>query len=330
MTIPFFIVITGQTGVGKTALVDDLVEQIDFPIEVINADMGQLYKPLSIGTAKPDLSQPKVSHHLFDVLDDPEDFTAYDYRQNVMMLMKEISSRGAVPVIVGGSLFYIASLFYPPSEVEVPQNLDTYKDVETAILWQRLYEIDPSRAKKIHKHDRYRIVRALSVWDEVGVQPSTLEPHFDPPGCCALYFVTRDRQELSERISHRVKSMFEIGWMEEVQQLSSSWHTYLLKKKIIGYPDIIQYLDAQERGVLVDDASDFLIEKIGQRTRSYAKRQHTFWKQFIKRIKQSDPDRDYIKKISELNLTLLPYDLYLKQLQRELKNLYRSCNISKK
>ncbi len=76
MTLPFFMIISGPTGVGKTALVDELISQVSFPLEIINADMGQLYEPLTIGTAKPDLSAVKVPHHMFDIIQDPLDYTA--------------------------------------------------------------------------------------------------------------------------------------------------------------------------------------------------------------------------------------------------------------
>ena len=162
MSIPFFIIISGPTGVGKTALVDELVEKLNFPIEVINADMGQLYEPLNIGTAKPDLTVQKVPYHMFDILKDPVDFTASQYRDQALKTMEEISSRGSVPVVVGGSGFYLATLFYPPSDVPLEFTEEgSFAEKTTDQLWELLHSIDPARAKMVHRHDRYRIERAL-------------------------------------------------------------------------------------------------------------------------------------------------------------------------
>ncbi len=320
MSVPFFIGITGPTGVGKTALVDGLAETLSFQIEVINADTGQLYTPLSIGTAKPDLTTVSVPHHQFNVIDEPRDYTATQYREAVLTLMKDITARGAVPVIVGGSGFYIATLFYPPQDQELGGNYD-FSDKSTQELWDLLATIDAKRAQAIHKHDRYRIERALRVWYETGLQPSSLVPIFDPPGVGVLYFLTRSKEELHERINARVLEMLDQGWLDEVSALSEEWHEYLLKKKLIGYPEIITYLNEEE---LPEDAYEYLVAKISQKTRGYAKRQVTFWKSLKTRLKKSDPEGRYLKKIEEINLTLTPYDLYIKQLSNELEHLYRS------
>lgn len=323
MTLPFFIGITGPTGVGKTALVEGLAQQLSFPIEVINADMGQLYTPLSLGTAKPDLEAQVVPHHLFDVIDEPRDYTATQYREAVITLIHEITARGAMPVIVGGSGFYLATLFYPPQEQALGTEQE-FSDKSTQELWELLATVDAKRAAQIHRHDRYRIVRALRVWYETGSLPSSLLPEFDPPGTAALYFLNRSKEELHERIATRVEHMLDQGWLDEVAGLSQEWQEYLLKKKLIGYPEIIAYLRERELGVLPDDAYEQLVEKISQKTRGYAKRQVTFWKSLAKRLKKSDPEAKHVKKIEEINLTLTPIDLYIKQLSTELENLYRS------
>ncbi len=317
----FFIGITGPTGVGKTALVDGLAQQLSFPLEVINADTGQLYTSLSIGTAKPDLANVVVPHHQFDVISEPEDYTATQYREAVLALMQSITARGAVPVIVGGSGFYIATLFYPPQEQQT-KGYD-FSGKTTQELWDLLATIDTKRASQIHQHDRYRIERALKAWYDTGKAPSSLEPVFDPPGKGVLYFVNRSKEELHERINARVVQMLEQGWLDEVAGLSQEWQEYLLKKKLIGYPDIIKYLREQELGVLPDDAYELLVARISQRTRGYAKRQITFWKSLRRRLEKSDPEGKYLK-IEEINLTEVADELYIKKLCEELENLYLS------
>ncbi len=323
MSIPFFIVISGPTGVGKTVLVDGLADKLSFPIEVVNADTGQMYAPLTIGTAKPDLDNQVVPHHLFDIIYDPEDYTASEYRKSVIQTMQEISKRGAVPVLVGGSSFYIATLFYPPCDMPTEsKQSSTFKESTSEELWQKLHAIDPDRAKVLHKNDRYRIERALRLWYETGVQPSLCKPLFEPPGRGVLYYLNRDREELHERINARTDLMVEQGWLEEVRNLPEEWHEFLLTKKLIGYPEIIKYLHEQELGVLPDDAEEQLLTRIRQKTRGYAKRQVTFWKRLKKRLQESDPEGNYLLKIEEVNLTLSPHNVYIDHITRELEKLY--------
>lgn len=326
MSIPFFIVISGPTGVGKTAFVEDLIDKVSFPLEIVNADMGQLYVPLSIGTAKPDLEKQKVAHHLFDSVGDPKDYTVTQYRNAVLAVMEEITSRGAVPLLVGGSSFYIATLFYPPCEMPKGDKEDPeFKEKTTQELWEQLNRIDSVRATQIHKNDRYRIERALRLWHETGLTPSTCEPLFEPPGRCALYFLNRERKKLNNRIDERVVQMFKMGWVEEVKGLSEEWRQFLLTKKLIGYPEIIKYLSEQELGILPEDSYDLLLKKVSQKTRGYAKRQVTFWKRLKKKLQESDPAGDYLLAIKEVNLTLLSHDLYLNQLASQLEKLYGSA-----
>jgi tRNA dimethylallyltransferase len=302
MSIPFFIIISGPTGVGKTAWVDELAQGVSFPIEVINADVGQLYTPLTIGTAKPDLVNVTVPHHMFNILHEPRDFTVTEYRARVLMFMEEICARGAVPVLVGGSGFYSASLFYPPEGVSenVQLNLEEKTHEE---LWKKLEEVDPVRAAQIHHHDRYRIIRALRIWYGSGILPSECQPLFDPPGRCAFYFLTRDRDELYRRIDGRTDEMFQQGWYEEVKALNEEWHTFLLSKKLIGYKELISYMQAESEGLVSDEAYEELRTLIAQKTRGYAKRQITFFKHLKKRLQASDPHGQFLLKLKEISLS---------------------------
>ena len=108
----FVIIIYGPTGVGKTECADYIASRL--PIEIINCDMGQFYTPLSIGTAKPDWKAASVPHHLFDVIDTPKLFTVLEYRKRVQAIVHTIWKANKIPIIIGGSSFYISSLFFPP------------------------------------------------------------------------------------------------------------------------------------------------------------------------------------------------------------------------
>lgn len=271
------IVLTGPTGVGKTDCALALAQFI--PIEIINADVGQLYTPLTIGTAKPDWKNQQVMHHLFDVIDEPRQFSVVEFLRALRELVPAIKQRGNIPLVVGGSSFYVNALFFPPH----PSSSVAHRTYEhdTAQLWQHLFTVDPERARAINKNDRYRLERALDLWHAHGQKPSRLQPIFDPLVKPAAFIVIdRERSELYERINKRVELMIAAGWVREVQALSPAWHEFLLKKKLIGYDDIVRFI----RGETSDEQA--LITEIAHKTRQYAKRQMTFNRLITKRVEE--------------------------------------------
>ena len=171
---------------------------------------------------------------------------------------------------------------------------------------------DPERARQIHPHDRYRIVRALALWHS-GSVPSKQVPLFDPPGRCYFYYLVRERAELYDRINKRVRQMFDAGWVDEVQHLDASWRTFLRRKKLIGYPEIIDYL---ETGTLTFEQ---LVDEISRKTRAYAKRQITFWRMLQKKLLAADPEKKVLSTVAELNLTGVADEVYIEQLIQELE-----------
>jgi tRNA dimethylallyltransferase len=272
------IVIAGPTAVGKTGVALALAGK--FPAEIINGDMGQLYKPLTIGTAKPDTSQTSVPHHLFDLLDAPVDCTVTQWRELVIEKVKEIASRNRTPILVGGSGFYLKSLFFPPeqesgalSEVEI--------EGDQSSLWKKLESVDPERARQLHPHDLYRIQRALSIWKQTGKLPSSLKPVFKPIFPFSCFVLMRDREELYQGIEQRTIQMIENGWIDEVKALErTEWEAFLLRKKIIGYDLILDFLRS-------DSSKAQLIAHIQQKTRNYAKRQITFFRSFCEQMQEA-------------------------------------------
>ena len=272
------IIIAGPTGVGKTDLALLLAKKVD--AEIINADVGQFYKPLIIGTAKPDWKSFIIPHHLFDVLDEPLNFTVVSFRKKVEVLINEIKSRGKVPIIVGGSGFYLNSLFFPPQKESIIERLAHNSEIPTIDLWEKLNSIDSQRASQINENDRYRIERALDIWYGTGVLPSTYTPTFNALDDAYVLFLTRTIDDLYKRIDDRVKIMIQCEWLDEVENLSSDWHQFLLQKKLIGYDDIIRYLDNQINSI------EELIALIQQKTRNYAKRQLTFNRMLTKKFEE--------------------------------------------
>jgi tRNA dimethylallyltransferase len=210
-----YILIHGPTGVGKSAAIDAIGK--DLSIEVVNCDVGQFYRPFSIGTAKPDWRNAAIPHHLFDIIEEPYDFSVIEYRNLIKTKIEEILKRGNTPVLVGGSGFYGKSLFFPPVINEQVEIKDTSVQDTT---WELLYALDPERARSIHKNDGYRVQRALSIVRSTGKNASLYVPEFNPlPGDCLVLFLTRDREELYNRINKRTIEMFDTGWIQEVQKL---------------------------------------------------------------------------------------------------------------
>lgn len=298
------VIICGATGVGKTDF--SLILGRALHAEIINVDMGQFYTPLTIGTAKPDWKAMEIQHHAFDIMDKPTDFTVAAYRTHASKLIPEIQSRGHVPLFVGGSTLYVSSLFFPPTSRIKSTNFETSLSEEQ--LWNYLYQIDPVRAEEIHPRDIYRIKRALAIWEATGTKPSVYEPIFDPIWHPFIFIrLFRDRDDLYERINQRVQAMINQGWIEEVQALlGSPWEPFLLKKKLIGYDDIMRYLALPKAEQNIQNLSAL----IAQKTRNYAKRQMTFWRMLEKKISE------YLKNyphssIYSINLTTTPIDEYV-------------------
>jgi tRNA dimethylallyltransferase len=297
----FIIVVTGATATGKSDLAEKLAQQIGG--EIINADIGSWYTPLNIGTAKPDLDRVTVPHHLFNILNQPEQFTIVEFRTRVVTLAQEIWARGKVPVVVGGSAFYIKALWYKAQDSgassEIEQEIMA-STVGTQDLWQQLLKIDPARAAKIDKNDRYRIVRALGIYTSTGQKPSTFEPVYDPVAPIFGIFCSRDRENLYDRVNQRTEIMLHDGWIDEVRNLlGTEWEQFLIEKKIIGYDDIIHYL----KSVQTTETYQHLISIIQQKTRNYAKRQVTFLSKLKKDVERDQYKGQHKSLTQEIDLT---------------------------
>lgn len=275
------IILYGPTGVGKSDCALELGNRLNG--EIINMDMGALYTPLTIGTAKPDWKKYAIPHHLFDVINTPRNLTVVEYRALLLPLVDDIFARGKTPILVGGSGFYLKSLFFPPSGVTTQESSE-YARIPDKELWNHLRMIDADRANSINPNDLYRIRRALDIWYTTGIAPSQYEPKFEPVAPFALFFLTREREKLYARIDQRVKDMLDTGWKTEVKQLMNSpWEQFIHEKKIIGYDDILNYFGTKQ--TITD--KKILVEKIQTKTRNYAKRQFTFWRSLQKDLQDA-------------------------------------------
>ncbi|MBV8660815.1 MAG: tRNA (adenosine(37)-N6)-dimethylallyltransferase MiaA [Candidatus Dependentiae bacterium] len=321
----FVILISGPTATGKTNMALQL--GMTLPIEIINADIGSFYTHLNIGTAKPDWKKETIPHHFFDVIHDNNSWTAPQFREQLKELIDQIWKRGNIPVVVGGSAFYIQSFFYKNHILQLPSEelLDSLEKESSDHLWQTLYSIDPQRAEKINRNDHYRLVRALAIWYTQGQKPSEFEQIFDP--IAPFYFIslTRDRDQLYQMIDERVDIMMKLGWLDEVRSLlhDESWVDFMMKKKMIGYDLLAQYL----LGYHAEQELKEIIDLIAQRTRNYAKRQITFLKKLVTNIKKDQANHEFeeirLSKIEECNLTLCDLSLYIKQLSERISQFLK-------
>lgn len=283
------IVIAGSTGVGKTDVALTLGNHL--PIEIVNADLGQFYGPLTIGTAKPPWKESPIRHHLFDIFKTPYYYTAAEFRKQIATCINDIWDRGKIPVIVGGSTFYIESIFFEfhaPPIVHKDKN-DVQEILKQAELssWDMLYSIDPERAMAIHHNDRYRINRSLEMWNKSGVKPSEQKPHYNPVAPYLFFSLIRNRSELYNRINQRVRLMIEDGWIDEVKALMDTpWEDFVMVKKFIGYSEIREYILQEQLLSLVHRKQKLeqIISIIAQKTRNYAKRQNSFWRRLEKKL----------------------------------------------
>ncbi len=271
------ILISGPTASGKSDFALKLAHEIKG--EIINADIGSMYSPLTIGTAKPEWKKEQIAHHMFDILDEPINFTVMQFRKKLELLIKDIWAREHTPIVVGGSAFYIKAFFYEQYDIlgteHIVQNLENLLDTgqtNSNILWQELDQLDPIRAQKIHPHDAYRIVRALAICKATAKKASEFEPIFKPLAPFKFFICTSDRQKLYQRIDKRVMHMIDQGWINEVQNLKgTSWENFLMTKKMIGYDDLLHFLNTKNQTALQET-----ITIIQKKTRNYAKRQIIF------------------------------------------------------
>lgn len=307
------VIIYGPTGVGKTALADMLAAKI--PAEIINMDVGQFYTPLSIGTAKPDWKRAAVPHHLFDIINEPRNYTVSEYRTLLYKMVQEVIARGKLPILVGGSGFYLHSLLFSLQAAIKDVDITPFY-ASDANLWQELYKIDPARALQIDKADRYRIERALSIWHATGNLPSSYAPIYNPEADYLIIFVERNRKELYQRINDRVVAMLDQGWIAETQALAETpWQEFIQRKNLIGYSEISDYL----AGSKTKKDFEAMITAISTQTRQYAKRQHTFWRKLEREIKK---EKQYTGKsigcLEVINLTNIKIDVYSNELLKRL------------
>lgn len=275
------VILTGPTAVGKTALSIKLASEIGG--EIISADSMQVYRQMDIGSAKikPE-EMDGIPHHLIDILEPEEEFNVCLFEKLALEAIEQIYERGHIPVVVGGTGFYIQALLYQIDFTE--EETDTaFRDK----LWQLgeekgnhylhelLRKVDPESAEEIHENNRKRVIRALEFYENSGKPISThnKEQRQKTSAYNSCYFVlTDDRKKLYERIESRVDQMLSKGLVDEVRTLKEQGcNASMVSMQGLGYKEILEYLDG--RCSLLE-----AVEKIKKETRHFAKRQLTWFR----------------------------------------------------
>ncbi len=305
------IVLTGPTAVGKTELSIKLANKING--EIISADSIQVYKNLDIGSAKITIEEMQnVKHYLVDVLNPTEDFNIYIFKEMAKKAIKEIQAKGKIPIIVGGTGFYIQSVIYDTSFSKednsiIREELEQIARIKgNEFLHNELKKIDKVSAEKIHPNNVKRIIRAIEYYklnnrpiSQHNEEESIKEAVFN-----TKYFVLNDKRELLyDRIDRRVDKMIELGLVDEVKSLMDSGldSTYNSMQGI-GYKEIIEYLDGK---CTLDEA----INNIKKNTRHFAKRQLTWFRreQNVNWIEKYQYDYDDERILSKM-IEVIEYD----------------------
>jgi len=274
------IAILGATGTGKSALAMRMAREL--PVEIISVDSAQVYRGLDIGTAKPTLSERgTVPHHLIDIRDPEDVYSAGEFRDDAHALIRAIVDRGNVPVLVGGTMLYFRALFrgiaaLPAADPQIRATLDARAANEGwPALHAELAAVDPEAAARIHPHDAQRIQRALEV---LAVSGRTLGEHWQGTAEHADHFSWAigildpgSREDLHARLAQRLDAMVAAGFVDEVRQLMSrgTLDESSPVLRLVGYRQLAEYCRGQST---LEEAT----RKALYATRQLAKRQMTW------------------------------------------------------
>ena len=268
------IVLAGPTGVGKTDLSLKLAKILD--ADIISCDSAQVYKEMNIGTAKIKESEMNgIKHYMLDVLEPIEKYSVGEYQRAVDKILAQKEKEGRAVILTGGTGLYINSVVNGLSSLPEsdPKLRDELMALSVDELYEKLLELDPEAAEKIHKNNKKRVERAVEVCLITGKKFSVLSKenvknnNYDFLKVC----LTRDREILYERIDKRVDIMMSEGLLDEVTALYKKYDGEILRKiNIIGYTQIIDYLEGR---ISLEAAVDF----IKRDSRHYAKRQMTWF-----------------------------------------------------
>jgi tRNA dimethylallyltransferase len=276
-------VLTGVTASGKTALAIAFAKKHP-EIEIINADSLLVYRGFNVGTAKPTPEELKVCpHHLIDIRDPDQNFTAGDFVREVDIKLAEIEARGNRALIVGGTGFYLKALLYglwdsPKADADLRLEIEKKSSIE---LYDELFKRDEEGALKIGRNDRYRLIRATETILQSGKTPSQLESlqkQQSKKAYIHLLFLDRENTEIEDRIETRTQEMLNAGLVEEVKTLLEKYPESRPLESV-GYSEVVSYLKGQNpKGRKIKPGIEGLAAEVSLATRQLVKRQRTWVK----------------------------------------------------
>ncbi|NCB91456.1 MAG: tRNA (adenosine(37)-N6)-dimethylallyltransferase MiaA [Clostridia bacterium] len=317
------IILTGPTAVGKTNLSIKLAKEVDG--EIISADSMQVYRYMDIGSAKihPDEMQG-VPHHLVDCLDPEEEFNVVRFQKMAKEAMEGIYERGRIPILVGGTGFYIQAV---TGDIDFSENGedDTYRktlekladEKGAGYLHDMLEKIDPASAEAIHANNIKRVIRALEYYEQTG---SPISRHNEEqrkkesPYNLAYFVLNDERVRLYQRIDQRIDEMLTQGLIEEVKRLMDrGCHKDMVSMQGLGYKEMLSYLD----GTWDLDEAVYVLKRD---TRHFAKRQITWFKRErqVEWFNKSDYDYDDEKILSDMMKSLEEKNIIIPQEERRI------------
>lgn len=275
------IILTGPTAVGKTSASIRLAKALDG--EIISADSMQIYQYMNVGTAKITPEEMEgIPHHLVDEITPDTPFHVYEFKKRAEACIQKIYERGKLPIVVGGTGFYIQALLYDIDFSEEEDDHSYRKELERlaeqngpACLHEMLRKVDAASAGAIHPHNVKRVIRALEYYRQTGSPISAhneAQRKKDSPYEFLYVVLTMERGKLYDRINERVEQMVAQGLWEEFKELTDRGYTReLTSMQAIGYKEFFPYLDG--RAAFLD-----VVEQIKKDTRHFAKRQMTWFR----------------------------------------------------
>ena len=278
MAVANMLVILGPTASGKSELAFELARRAG--AEILSFDSMQVYRGMDIGTAKPSADErARVRHHLIDVVDPNQVFTAARFVEMAEIVIADVAQRGVALIATGGTPLYYKMLFEgmfegPGADVEIRERLREQSNEE---LHQRLSQVDPAAAQRIHVNDTKRLIRALEVFELTGQPISQMQQQWE--GQSARHQATWigldwPREELNRRINARVKGMIEAGWVQETRSLLEKFGTLSkTASEATGYHEIMEHLQGRM-------SLELALEQIKIATRQLARRQMKWFRRF--------------------------------------------------
>lgn len=272
---PKIIIITGPTAVGKSDFAVSLAKKLN--TEVISADSMQIYKGMDIGTGKITKEEMQgVPHHMLDIVSPSAEYSVSEYVEQVKVMISKLNSQNKIPIIVGGTGFYLNGLINgynfstSAKNDEVREKWNAlYNEKGSEFIYNSLKEVDPISAEKINCNDVKRLIRALEIYETTGKPKSEVATCAESEYDSLMIVLTREREELYEKINKRVDKMFSMGLVEEVKSLIE--YEDCQSMQAIGYKEVVKHL----KGI---SSLNEVIEEVKKNSRNYAKRQMTFFR----------------------------------------------------